>query len=32
MSLEQELLAIEEGFWTDPDRVHYYGNTWPATR
>jgi hypothetical protein len=25
MSLEQELLAIEEGFWTDPDRVHYYG-------
>jgi hypothetical protein len=25
MSLEQELLAIEEGFWTASDRVHYFG-------
>jgi hypothetical protein len=25
MSLEQELLAIEEGFWTASDRVHFFG-------
>lgn len=25
MTLQEELLAIEEGFWTASDRVHYFG-------
>lgn len=25
MTLAQELLTIEEGFWTAADRVHYFG-------
>jgi hypothetical protein len=25
VTLEQELLAIEEGFWTATDRVHFFG-------
>ena len=25
MTLEQELLALEEGFWTTGDRVHFFG-------